>query len=80
MSTQTVTEKEKLAQSKILVNFVHEHNQTWNHQEWLDLVADVRKKGYTTLAEDEIGLLLEGEKAKQLNVPAKAAQRSSKTK
>lgn len=78
MNSQSETEKEKLAKSKILVNFVKDQRQTWNHDEWLGLLAEVRKKGYSALPDDEIGLLLEAEKARQLNPPVKAVRKSKK--
>jgi len=72
-------ETEKLVKSRILITFVREHNQVWNHQDWLDLLSEVRKKGYNTLSDDEIGVLLENEKAKQLNSSIKTGKTSKKS-
>jgi len=47
---------------KLANEFVREKNGTWDHQDWLNFLERVHKAGYSSLPDNEIGLLLEQEK------------------
>lgn len=57
----------ELAKTGILANFVKKNNGCWNHQQWLELCADISKKGFSSIDFDQVGLILEKEKAEYLN-------------
>jgi hypothetical protein len=57
-------EADRLVASGILSRFVAEKKGAWDHQGWLDFLAGVRSAGYTRMPDNEIGLLLEQEKAR----------------
>ncbi len=56
----------KLSRSKLPMLFVKKHEGTWNHQDWLDFLADIQKRGYAPIDTDQVGLILEGKKAQYL--------------
>ncbi len=56
----------KLAKSTVLANFVKKQKGSWGHQEWLDLLENLKSKGYFPIDEDQVGLLLEKKKAEYL--------------
>ena len=43
----------------LLARFVSAQAGTWNHDQWLGLLASVRAAGFTQMSNDEIGRLLE---------------------
>ncbi len=57
---------QKLAKSRLPMMFVKAHNGEWNHQDWLDFLADIKARGYEPVDEDRVGLILEDKKAKFL--------------
>lgn len=57
-------ERERLISSDLLSGFVRNMNGAWNHQDWLGVLARVRRLGYSLLEDDEVGGLLEAEKKK----------------
>lgn len=57
-------EVKNLRNSSLLFKFVRQQNAAWNHQDWLDFLASARAAGYLTLTDDELGNLLEQEKAR----------------
>jgi hypothetical protein len=60
-------EFERLINSDMLGNFVRRKKGTWNHEDWLSLLADIRNSGYRKIeafSYVEIGRLLELEKDK----------------
>jgi hypothetical protein len=59
-------EKRELVGSGLVGKFVTDRNLRWNHQEWLEFLSSVRNAGFTGLSDDEIGQLLEEEKAERL--------------
>ncbi len=56
----------KLSRSKLPMLFVKKHDGAWNHQDWLDFLADLRERGYDPIDTDQVGLILEGKKAQYL--------------
>ena len=56
------SESTQLRDSGIPAEFVRRKNGTWNHQDWLEFLAQVRRAGYTTLSDPEVGRVLEEEK------------------
>ena len=46
----------------ILDDFIKGHDANWCHDDWLNLVDNVKKSGYE-LEENELGLILESEKS-----------------
>ena len=56
----------KLAKSKLPMLFVKKHEGSWNHQDWLDFVADIKSRGYDPIDTDQVGLILEDKKVKFL--------------
>lgn len=67
MSTKNETNLKKLAKTSLLMNFVKKNDAKWNHQQWLDLLAELKVKGYNPLDPDKVGLLLEEKKALYLS-------------
>lgn len=55
---------QKLAKSKLPMLFVKNHEGSWNHQDWLDFLEDIKARGYDPIPADNVGLILE-EKKKQ---------------
>lgn len=58
-----LNDTEGLLSSGLIGKFVAKTKANWNHQKWLEFLATVRKAGYGSLSDDEIGRLLEEEKA-----------------
>jgi hypothetical protein len=56
----------KLAKAGILTSFVKKAKGQWNHDGWLELLALIRGMGYTPIDKDQVGLLLEQNKAEYL--------------
>lgn len=54
----------RLKDSGMPADFVRRRNGTWNHRDWLEFLARVRRAGYTTLPDHEVGQILEEEKTK----------------
>lgn len=54
----------KLAKSTIPMNFVKKHNGVWNHQDWVDFLAEIAAKGYEPIDADRVGLILEDRKTR----------------
>lgn len=54
----------RLVSSGILSDFVRQRNGEWNHEDWLGLLRRVRAASFTILTDNEVGCLLEEEKAK----------------
>lgn len=53
----------KLAKTALLANFVKRCKGSWDHEKWTELLADLKKKGYYPIDEDQVGLILEKKKA-----------------
>ena len=56
----------KLSKSKLPALFVKKHEGSWNHQDWLDFLADIKARGYDPINTDYVGLILEEKKAQYL--------------
>ena len=56
----------KLTKSPIPMNFVKKHNASWNHQDWLEFLDNLKEKGYFPIDTDKVGLLLEEKKAQYI--------------
>jgi hypothetical protein len=56
-------EKTELQRSGLLSRFVREKNGAWNHGDWLGFLVSVRNAGFRALSDEEVGFLLEREKA-----------------
>ena len=56
----------KLAETPIIADFVKRTHCEWNHQDWLDLLAKIRAKGFDPIDTDQVGLLLEERRAQIL--------------
>lgn len=63
MRSNTEVNLGRLAKTTIPKDFVASHNGEWNHQDWLIFCAALEEKGYTPIDLDQVGLLLEKEKA-----------------
>lgn len=63
MRSNTEVNLGRLAKTTIPKDFVASHNGEWNHQDWLIFCASLEEKGYTPIDLDQVGLLLEKEKA-----------------
>lgn len=66
MATKEETNLKKLAKSPVVMNFVKKKNGCWNHQDWLDFIEELGKKGFSPIDSDKVGLLLEEKKAQYL--------------
>lgn len=62
MATKKETNLEKLAKTSILMNFIKKNDGKWNHDQWLELLEKLAKKGYKPIDPDQVGLLLEQKK------------------
>lgn len=62
MATKKELNLKKLIKTPILMNFVKKHEGNWNHSDWEELLAQLKKKGYTPIDTDQIGLKLEEKK------------------
>jgi len=65
----------KLRDSRMPADFVRQKNGIWNHRDWLEFLARVRKAGYTTLPDHEVGRALEDEKMRFLAARSATARR-----
>ncbi len=54
----------RLLETGILQAFVKEKNGAWNHHEWLELCDKIKEKGFTPIAFDQVGLMLEDIKSR----------------
>ena len=52
----------RFAKTALAMNFVKAHNGSWNHQDWLNFISDVKAKGYYPIDWDRVGLILEDKK------------------
>lgn len=59
----------RLARTSLLKEFVRNHNGEWNHRDWLEFCAFLEETGYTPIDLDQVGLLLEKEKAIYFQYP-----------
>ncbi len=53
----------KLAKTTLLANFVKKNKGSWDHQEWIELLENLKSKGYYPVDEDQVGLIVEKKKA-----------------
>lgn len=49
----------KAVMRRYLTSWVKKHPYGWNHQDWLDLLSELRAKGYDVV-EDDVGRYIEG--------------------
>lgn len=56
----------KVAKGALLANFVKKNKGSWDHVQWLELLENLKAKGYYPIDEDQVGLLLEKKKAEYL--------------
>jgi hypothetical protein len=52
----------RFAKTALAMNFVKAHNGSWNHEDWLAFINDVKAKGYYPIDWDRVGLILEDKK------------------
>jgi len=52
----------RFAKTALAMNFVKAHNGSWNHEDWLAFISDVKAKGYYPIDWDRVGLILEDKK------------------
>ena len=52
----------RFAKTSLAMNFVKAHNGSWNHEDWLGFISDVKAKGYFPIDWDRVGLILEDKK------------------
>ncbi len=57
----------RLAKTSLPKEFVRQHSGEWNHRDWLEFCAFLEEHGYTPIDLDQVGLLLEREKAIYFN-------------
>ena len=68
MSTETAaTNLKRFARTTTLINFIKRNDGNWTHEQWLELVENIKKKGYTPIDFDQVGLILEERKQKYLS-------------
>ncbi len=62
----TLAEKNlaRLRKSPLIHEFVVNHNGEWNHADWLGFCGYLEEHGFTPIDLDQVGLLLEDEKAR----------------
>ncbi len=53
----------KLAKTALLTNFVKKNKGSWDHQKWVELLDNLKQKGYYPIDEDQVGLIIEKKKA-----------------
>ena len=63
MRSNTEVNLARLAKTSLPKEFVEQHCGEWNHQDWLDFCERLEEKGYTPIDLDQVGLLLEKQKA-----------------
>ncbi len=56
----------RLAKTALLMNFVKSKKGNWNHQDWLQFLSDIKRRGFNPIAQDQVGLLLEEKKSQYL--------------
>ena len=47
----------------MLATFVKKNKGSWDHQEWIELLENLKSKGYYPVDEDQVGLIVEKKKA-----------------
>ena len=52
----------RFAKTPLAMNFVKAHNGSWNHEDWLNFIREVKDKGYYPIDFDRVGLILEDKK------------------
>ena len=52
----------RFAKTPLAMNFVKEHNGSWNHADWLNFLRSIEEKGYFPIDTDRVGLILEDKK------------------
>ena len=57
----------RLSRTAIIMNFVKSKSGSWNHQEWLEFLSEVKRHGYDPIDPEQLGLLLEERKAQYLS-------------
>jgi len=66
MRERAMTKKEKnlarLRKCAIPMNFVKKNDGVWDHDRWEEFCKSLKKKGYTPIDEDQVGLVLEEKK------------------
>ncbi len=67
MATKKATKKKPTRFPKRELNAWLRKHLSWDHQQWLDLISDLKKQGFTNFTEsqdglDAIGLYLETKK------------------
>lgn len=73
VSKRTSTESTKecnlarLAKSGILNNFVASNKGLWDHEKWLNLCDEISKQDLTPIDYDQVGIILEKNKADYFN-------------
>jgi ADP-heptose:LPS heptosyltransferase len=69
MSTETTeaANLKRFARTTTLINFIKRNNGTWTHEQWLELVENIKAKGYAPIDFDQVGLILEERKQKYLS-------------
>ena len=54
----------RLGESGILDDFIVRNGGNWDHQAWLGLCTEIEAKGYAPIDFDQVGLMLEGKRAR----------------
>jgi len=62
-STKEEENLKRLIRTPLASNFVKRKNGRWDHHEWLDFLAHLKKSGYDPIDQNKVGLLLEEKKA-----------------
>ena len=57
----------RFAKTSLAADFVKDHHGEWNHRDWLEFCAYLEDQGYTPIDLDQVGLLLEKNKAEYFN-------------
>ena len=52
----------RFVKTPLAMNFVKAHNGSWNHEDWLNFIREVKEKGYYPIDFDRVGLILEDKK------------------
>ena len=57
----------RFAKTSLAADFVKDHHGECNHRDWLEFCAYLEDQGYTPIDLDQVGLLLEKNKAEYFN-------------
>ena len=66
MSKKSSNNMKRLFRTPILMNFVKKNDASWNHDQWTELLAELKERGYAPFDADQVGEKLEEKKVAYL--------------